>query len=876
LKTDVTLDTYSRGEIALDLITFSGVGAIAYGSFWTALPLAAVSATVIATTHQFLDDSKSLSKIVRIAAIITAIALTTLSIPLLVSTLTTHSISILALETALQTTVLQVAAKTTMYCVFNAGLIFRDIFFFSFPSSLKSLKKTDANELKKHLLDFPGRAGGAPLGFQLELQQLFKEHDLSPLPLINFNGIGQSWTRDELENLHETDLSRMSLPKRAQIAELLFHHNLPPQRRHYRRAELPVIDYQSLAKKLTSNQLVWAHLKTLLDPKFPRLYPINQKFYALKLAAPRDAWIYLPPLTSEQDVKDLEPYQLSWYNNLFQAQPSHLKSLKAKVKTAFGARLQQKTPVPPYTPPPPLKERTITWKHAAIAASAVAGVAFIAFATYSYFQSSSLELPLPPPVPPIIPLKNISLDTGFCPAPISLPLPPIPTPNPVLLPQPPPMNAANITTTPISPALPQPPPAPSGVLTLPPPPSVCPAKFTTTPISTAEQFLKWYHLVGAVAAAAICAGIRSSYAQDGNSAVPLPEDGESEPPGSVIAAVPPQNRSKFDEEYSSSGESADNESSDSDMDLCSPPSRASHHKNAEDDRDPACPPTTRRNSIRLLRSPLDLGFAGSPAPNTSYKPPRGVQRRIRLQLSGKGPGSPAHAASVLGIFSIDAPQPDVRKRLTFDSLDDNDTEVPHQPPSRVDSALNLLSRFSPTWGRNTDPGNWNGIFALVGTTASTNASRRGGKAINNTCRINVRHGLYVLNMISQERKIDGFSPSLMYACWGLIAQALDKSDTYNWEAIDLEGDQFYDYYAQDTFGEGRSPINNRTHEGFEFNLEGLPNDFTKVWVYRKKGTGASTAAADATEQITYVKFGKDTDRFNSGTRTRISRRLTLR
>ncbi|MDN3506210.1 MAG: hypothetical protein P0S96_03170 [Simkaniaceae bacterium] len=842
MKSDVNLDTYSRGEIALDLITFSGVGALSYSSLYTAIPLAALNATVIATTHQFLDDCHSTSKVMRIASLIVVIALTTLTIPLIVGSLSTQTLTILALEKALTTTAWQLAAKTAMYCLFNAGLIFRDTFFFSFPSTLKSLKKADAVEMKKHLLDFPKRAEYTPLKFQRELHELFKAHDLSPLPLTGFTEVGDSWTSDELERLHATDLSRLSLPKRAQIAELFFSHDLPPQPRPYSLKEIPTIDYQSLSKKLTSNQIVWAHLRTRLDPKFKTLYPISKRFYELKLVAPRDAWIFLPPLTSVEDVQALEPFQLSWYDNLFHAKPAQLQNLKPEVRNAFGSRLQEKTPVPSYKPPP-LVERTITWRHAAIAAGSITAVALAAFATYSYFQA-------PPPllqetlIPP--PLNSSSTDLGFCPV---LP-PPAPVPAPIA-------------------SIPRPPNTPlSGSWAFPRTLPTCPPKQTVTAILPSLGFtFKLYYLLAIPVIGAIYARNRAVRAEE----TAVPPVAATELPDWVTAS------DDDDGDIESNGDDSD---SGSDMDLCTSDDCTSDDDRVDfpdddDGRDEACPPTGHKHRPPISSSPFGLGFSpASPAPLSTLRPGRGVP--LRLQLSGKGPGSPAFAAKRRGLPPVHSPMGVVRK-LRFESDDEGDTDdigsAAAPSPIRtlrraMDSATNLLSNATPPWGSRTAPeaDGWNKIFALTADTGTRNSQRK---------RM-VSHGLFVLHLVSKgEETPKDFSPSLQYAIWGLIAQTLDTNDLYNWEPIELEGHQFYNYYATSKYADGRSLLKGgKAYEGFLFTLEGLPKDFTKVWVYRKKGAGASASAAASDDATTYVKLGKEGDRFSHGARARVSRRLT--
>ncbi len=397
---DKNVDTYSQKEIALDAVTFTGatvaatlaskvhlVNPLSVGTFL----LTGANILALAATKKVLDHFQIESKFLRACAIITALALTTIAIPFAVRTLCGASIAILSLEVALTTTLLHLATKVATYGLFKGGLLFKNFFSFSFPSSIQeltSMPQSRLEKVKQHLHDHPEKTKQIPLLFQLTLNRQLQENDLDPLPLQNFSERGENWTQNQLKQLHKEDLHDLPLEKRAAVAELFLYHNFPPQDRPYEKDELPGIDYGTFDKKLSASQLLWVHLITRLNPEAPLYDPIVKQFYRLELTPPRDAWIDLPLPASAGEVQGFKPCQILWYVNFFQAKPKEWENLSLPIQEAFNECFETQRPIS-YAPPkevPSLLGRVkkeITWKRAAIAGGALAVTALLA--TY-YFR----------------------------------------------------------------------------------------------------------------------------------------------------------------------------------------------------------------------------------------------------------------------------------------------------------------------------------------------------------------------------------------------------------------------------------------------------------------------------------------------------------
>jgi len=329
---------------------------------------AGLNTAAIQASSAFVQKYGIDSRLIQICAIISALAISTLALPWILSVASLQGLALLSFETAIESTLLHLAFKTAAYGAFRTGLYLKDSFAVTLPTSLENVQNMSSTELQRvrdHLVDFPSKEKYIPLPVHQELRAKLKEALLESPPLTHFSELGENWSDHDLRNLHEQDLKRLPLPKRKQLNELFLARDFPPQERPYELGELPQFEPQAVLKLTTSSKVSWTHLILRLNKKIEIPNGLPKLFYKYELPPVRDEWIPLSPPSSEKAVAALKDYEISWHQNFYAKNTQEWEALSPEMQTALKAHF--KTPsLFSSTQTTPLKGRaskTFPWSH---------------------------------------------------------------------------------------------------------------------------------------------------------------------------------------------------------------------------------------------------------------------------------------------------------------------------------------------------------------------------------------------------------------------------------------------------------------------------------------------------------------------------------
>lgn len=338
---------YSKNALAIDLCTFTGASAFFTATSGLLSPsalgvfsLAAVNASVIHFASGACEK-KNIPPFWKVSSIVAGIAFSIFTMPALITVLGAHTYVFLNLKAALTMSIVHLIVKVSLYALFKFSLYLRDSFFFALPSSAVALTKMEKNrleEVKNHLINFPRPI---PLLFQITLNDQLRKSGFLPLPMKTFSEVEHEWTKEQLDSLAKEDISAFPLEKKTAVNELFFYHNYPPQKRDYQPEEMPEIDYGSLEKNLTFEQLQWIHLIARVKPNSPLYASIAKKLYENHFSPPREKInIDLPLPASEEEVRNSKDWKISWWENDFKTHPEKWDRLFLPIQKALNARFQ--------------------------------------------------------------------------------------------------------------------------------------------------------------------------------------------------------------------------------------------------------------------------------------------------------------------------------------------------------------------------------------------------------------------------------------------------------------------------------------------------------------------------------------------------------
>lgn len=394
--------SYSKKEWWIDSTTFLASSALTCAArSITPLDPAAIglilsagaNTAAIQATSAFAQKYGIDSRLIQICALISALALSTLALPWILSAASLQTLALLSFETAVESTLVHLAFKTAAYGAFRTGLYIKDSFTVALPTSLQNVQKMSPSELHRvrdHLVDFPSKAGYIPLPVHQELHTRLKEANLESPPLTDFSELGEEWSDRNLDTLLKQDLRGLPLHKRAQLNELFFARDFPPQERPYELGELPELDTQTVQKLATTSKVSWAHLILRLNSKVEIPSGLPKIFYKYQLPPARDEWIPLSTPSSAKAVTALEDYEIGWHQNFYTKNTPDWEALSPDIQTALQARFKNPSffSSPPSTPLKGRISKEFPWSHVA------AGVAIGALGIAAYYALSSSQDPL--------------------------------------------------------------------------------------------------------------------------------------------------------------------------------------------------------------------------------------------------------------------------------------------------------------------------------------------------------------------------------------------------------------------------------------------------------------------------------------------------
>jgi len=322
---------YKRWESFLDLGSFTTATFFSLMAREVSImhPYALGALTASATHALSINASKKVLKAdstaLHIAGTIMGLAISTVALPYIMSRCAVHTVLRLNFETALRTALTSLAIKTAAYGLYRMGSEFIDRYRWEVPKELKDLNSLQNSQLTHVKAFFMGHSDQRK-GLTLSLQ-----HTLS-LPLGSCAGIGDGWTKEMLVAIRNEDLSFLTTEQRQEINQLFMDHDLLPQDREYRKGELPA--FPKSIDTLSTEKLSWVHLvlqlsETAIDPK------LAQQFFDQGFQPARNEWIEVAETTN---IELLEPYELTWLRNYYQAHPEKWKALEFTKQQAFKSK----------------------------------------------------------------------------------------------------------------------------------------------------------------------------------------------------------------------------------------------------------------------------------------------------------------------------------------------------------------------------------------------------------------------------------------------------------------------------------------------------------------------------------------------------------